>query len=572
MFKKIDKKKILIILGLAAIVFVASLPAFRSGIYTGHDLKFHLGRIQAIAEELQAGQFPVRYESSAWYGHGYVSTSFYGNIFLYIPAMLYIVGLPIWRAYNIYVILVNLATVLVAYFSFKGIFKCKKWALCATILYTLSGYRLANLYVRTALGEFTAMVFVPLVVYGIYRIYGCYINEGVQGKTFKERLKVSMPLIIGATGIIQSHILTTELVAGFVFLFAILNFKRTISVIKELLTALVAIVSINAFFLVPFIDSYRSMRLHINSKMTEASIQPDGLYLRQIFGPITIGRGSSYPWSMEDEGFLNLGLLNILCFAVIVFTLIIVLAKKRDWFPTETAELKYKWAMTIFGFGILAAWLSSVYFPWHLFAGESAIDKLMSSVQYPWRYSMFQNLFFTIAAVYGLKLLERTDPERAHGKIIEFRNIKRVGKSSVMTVVLVGLIALGTTAVFDYTLSWGNVTVNDAKAADNWADNLYLPKDTDRELLKDTQIRVDEKTGEVTLPVLAYNNVHVYDDVSELKWYPGDNNCIAMKYSGDSSKLVTRFVEPAGWRVSEIVSALAICACVIAMVKSRAKS
>ena len=113
----------------------------------------------------------VRYESNAWYGHGYVSPLFYGDIFLYIPALLFLAGVPIFRVVNIYVLLVNLTTVLLCYYSFKGLFKDKYWGMFATICYALAGYRLTNIYVRSALGEYTAMAFLPLCIYGLYRIY-----------------------------------------------------------------------------------------------------------------------------------------------------------------------------------------------------------------------------------------------------------------------------------------------------------------------------------------------------------------------------------------------------------------
>ncbi|WP_033152067.1 hypothetical protein [Pseudobutyrivibrio ruminis] len=547
MKKILDRNRICITIALLALVFIASLPAFRSGIYQGHDLDFHLGRIQAIAQELQKGQFPVRYESEAWYGHGYVSTIFYGNIFLYIPALMYLAGMPVWRAYNVYVILVNIATVLVGFYSFKGIFNSRRWSLIATTIYALSGYRLSNLYVRTALGEFTAMIFVPLVAYGVYRIY-------VTKRECHNRLKLTMPLIIGTSGLIESHILTTEIVAVFVFIFAIINFKRTIAVIKELLIALVATLGLNAFFLVPFVSSYSSMKLYINSAMTQTSIQGDGLYLSQIFGLVTIGRGSNWPWSAENEGFLNLGLLTVLCFAIIVVTIVIVLTKRHWLAPNHTKE-KFKMAMTMFGFGVISAWISSIYFPWDEFAGESTVDKLMSSVQYPWRYSMFQTFFFIVAAVYCLKLVGTKISDRTDGKVIEFNLLKRIDTFSMITFVIVGLLAVATTGIFDYTLSWGNVTVTYTDAPADWADNLYLPIDTDRGLLEATEVVIDEDLGTVTLPVLAYNNLHVYDESrNELEWTAGENNCIQAAYSGNASNLTVEFVEPASWRVASIIS------------------
>ncbi|MCR5416513.1 MAG: hypothetical protein K6E79_06945 [Pseudobutyrivibrio sp.] len=543
------RNKICYVLGILALVFVASLPAFRSGIYQGHDLSFHLGRIQAIAEELRTGHFPVRYESSAWYGHGYVSTTFYGNIFLYIPALLYMAGLPVWRAYNIYLILVNLFTVLVGFYSFKGIFNSHKWGFLATGIYTLAGYRLSNLYVRTALGEYTAMIFVPLVIYGVYRIY---VSKGKYST-----IRLIMPLIIGTTGLIQSHILTTELIAAFVFIFAVINFKTTIACIKELLLALVAILGVNAFFLIPFIDAYTSMDLYINTHLSQTSIRADGLYMCQLFGTLTMGRGSSYPWTAEGEGYLNIGILTIICFAAIVLQLILAFAKK-NWRQIVKKSASFKMIVTLFCFGLLAAWMSTVYFPWDAFAGNSAVDQLMSSVQYPWRYVMIVTVCFTICGVYAIRFFCSRLVEKSAEKVVA---INRIDKHFVAVLALVGAIAVVATAYFDYTLSWGNVTVANQDADINWADKLYLIDGTDRDLLDNTDIEVDG--NKVTLPVFAYENMHVFDaEGNELAYTVGQNNCIQVTYDGDYTQLTVKFIEPLSWRVSEVVSLI----CVIGLV------
>ena len=211
LFDKLIERKWFVFTILTMIVIVASVPAFRNAVYDGHDLSFHLGRIQTIAEGLQEGQFPVRYDTNAWNGYGYISSIMYGNIFLYIPAVLYILGMPVFRAFNIYVVLVYVVTVGISYYSFKRLFNDSYWGIIATLLYTLVGYRIMNVYLRTAVGEFSAMAFLPLYVYGLYLIYQ-------KGRC--------IPFIIATTGLIQTHILTTEMVAVFTLLFVVINIKE----------------------------------------------------------------------------------------------------------------------------------------------------------------------------------------------------------------------------------------------------------------------------------------------------------------------------------------------------------
>lgn len=532
--KKHFREYLIYTTGMLVIAFIVSLPAFRSGIYdTGQDMQFHLGRIQVIADELSKGQFPVRYESSAWYGHGYVSSIFYGNIFLYIPAILFNLGVRLWRCYNIYIVLVNVATVFISFYSFKKLFKSADWGILTTGLYMLAGYRLSNLYVRVAVGEYTAMAFIPLVIYGIYRIYDTQDTE-------KNRVRIVIPLVIGVTGLIQSHILTTEIIAIFTLIYCLMRFQDTLKHVREFGLAILLIFGINAFFLIPFIDAYTSMKLYINTSLTDGSIRSGGLYINQLFGLLTYGGGSSLPWTSEDEGNLNIGLTVILCFIATIILLFITIKNKNN--------VHIRDIIVLFFFGVFAEWMSTVYFPWDAFAGESVIDKLISSVQFPWRYMLVVTVCFIITGVYSIQHLFR--------------------KNAFLVISSFLVIAVVCAGYFYYTLSIYNATVCSEAALDDWADRLYLPVDTDRESLKNTDIV--EVEGGFLLPVLAYDNIHVLDENgTEVEWGAGDNNLIRVSDVEHPECLTVRFIEPVLWRLSEIITLLTICACIVIEVKDR---
>ncbi len=528
--KRFSRKKIIYCLLLAMLIMIASLPAFRSGVYRGHDLPFHFGRIQAIAEMLKTGQFPVRYEANAWYGYGYISTTMYGNIFLYIPALLFMAGLPLWRVYNIFVILVNVATVIVGFFCFSKIFKSSRYGLLAIYIYTLAGYRLSNVYMRTAVGEFTAMIFIPLVLYGIYKLYFEEKKQNIVAR--------NMPLIVGMTGLVQSHILTTEIISVLLIVFAVINIKETIPNIKDILVSVLLTAGVNAFFLIPFLSSYSSMDLYINTDLTATSIRADGLYLSQVFGLLTKGSGGSYPWTTNDEGYLNTGIVIVICMILSVVGLVLNRKKKN---------FKYTLELTLSG--VFTIWLSTVYFPWDSFVGDSAVAKLMSSVQYPWRYTLIQTVCFTVAGVAGIKAILDNINKDKNAKII---NINYVAIFAVMA----GL-SVFATAIFDYTLSCVNETLYNDVANEDWADKLYLPSGTDRELLKDVEYIVDG--DEITLPVLAYDNVIVKDKKGDqLDWRAGANNRIVVNYDGNPDDLTTCFKVPVFWHIAEGVSIICI--------------
>ncbi len=152
-------------------VFFASLPLMTDSLFWGHDLDFHLNRIIALANGLEAGHLFVPIQTEVLNGYGYASPLFYSQLFLYLPAILYNLAVPAQVCYQIYAILVNIATCLIAYYSFKGLVRDNKIAAAGALIYLLSAYRITNLYVRAAVGEYTAMAFYPLIVYGLGLVY-----------------------------------------------------------------------------------------------------------------------------------------------------------------------------------------------------------------------------------------------------------------------------------------------------------------------------------------------------------------------------------------------------------------
>lgn len=69
---------------LFVIWFIADIPFMMSYLpvaTTGHDLIFHLYRIEGIAQGLIEGQFPVRMQTVQAAGYGYPVSIMYGDIF-----------------------------------------------------------------------------------------------------------------------------------------------------------------------------------------------------------------------------------------------------------------------------------------------------------------------------------------------------------------------------------------------------------------------------------------------------------------------------------------------------------
>ena len=86
------------------------------------------------------------------------------------------------------------------YAAAKRLFQNRWAATCASVLYTLSAYRVMDVYTRVAVGEAMAMAFFPLFIVGLYEVL------------FGDA-KCWRMLALSACGIFLSHMLSTMLCA-----------------------------------------------------------------------------------------------------------------------------------------------------------------------------------------------------------------------------------------------------------------------------------------------------------------------------------------------------------------------
>ena len=72
---------------------------------------------------------------------------------------------------KLYLIFINILTASVSLWAFSRLFSSRKIGVLLTITYVLAPYRLSYGYVHSAVGEFSAITFLPLIAYGIVKIY-----------------------------------------------------------------------------------------------------------------------------------------------------------------------------------------------------------------------------------------------------------------------------------------------------------------------------------------------------------------------------------------------------------------
>ena len=183
------------ILILLVISFIGIKALFRSGWYTSHDGEHQLVRQYVFEQGLKDRQIPVRFNRQLYNGFGYPLFYFTYRLPFYIGEVFRMAGLSFANSIKSVFFIGYIASGL-AMFWFA-----KRWGnfagVIAAILYMWAPYRFSVIFVRAALGEHVAAVFLPLLF------------SSVSGS-----IKKNVNYILGAvslTGLFLSHAMMAQM-------------------------------------------------------------------------------------------------------------------------------------------------------------------------------------------------------------------------------------------------------------------------------------------------------------------------------------------------------------------------
>lgn len=413
---------------------VASIPGMVDYNLWGDDWGFHLLRVEGLISGLRDGQFPVRIQGNWLHGYGYAVSVFYSDLFMLIPAFFRLIGFTVSTANRMFYMCITLATLLIAYYSFQKIFQRKEIGCVGAVLYVLASYRMHNLYMRSAVGEAVAMTFLPLIVYGFCRILVKDIPENR-----KEYLKSWIPLTLGLTGVIQSHVITCEMLAFCILALCLVRIKRVFrrKTFGLLVKTVVVTALVNLWYLVPFLDYMLTGDFNI-SRSEGMMIKSAGDYSVYLSHLLFLFYGQGTQGKVTDIGMGNTGafsvgaalLLAVFTWAYLSFTgkfsvrSVKIQQEKKKWYgfrwkgmqfkkpqkelrleeqqkendveqrtgKVEKLEAKNLW--NYHELGVLSFWytvvlmlLATRYIPWDALQNSNPVlEKLIMSMQFPYRF------------------------------------------------------------------------------------------------------------------------------------------------------------------------------------------
>ena len=346
-----DKEQTAIGILFVAAIIIVNLPIFYDYLWFGVDTRAQLLRMEGIRIAIHERQIPAIINANYCNDYGELGCM-YPGLFLYIPALLRSFGISMMTAYKTAHVLINVATLLVMYNCVKDITDSRRGAAVAALLYCFSPHRIYIMYSGgQALGMGIAMIVFPLMYVGLYHIF--------LGNKKKWYL-----LVIGISGIFQSHILSSVLALIVCVIFALCYLKRLfqdnrwISLCKSVILAFF----LNIYAIMPFLYYYRT-------GLALENLERNFLHSLISIKDILIGpRGLSFE----------------LCIVIVVVWFFLYHSK------TDLVESKQKNLLSFVRFLLIAAIIthifSSALFPWGPIYNLPIMNAALTTLQFPERF------------------------------------------------------------------------------------------------------------------------------------------------------------------------------------------
>ena len=353
LLKTITKNKRNTFLFFVVLSIICSLPLIlTSKVSFGHDLNLHLARINAIKDGFVSGNISNYIYTEYINGYGYGAPLFYPDVFLYIPASITYLGINIFTSYKIFLWLISFCSIITMYLTVKRISGNKEAAIISSFIYCFAPYRLTDLYIRSALGECLALVFLPLVIYGIYEIiYGEYKKFHI--------------LVLGMTGVILSHVLSILIITFLLIILCLVNIKRFIEEKKRILYLFIAAsvtLLLTAFFLWPMVEQLFNISLHNFNQLYNNSISFIYLFLDfptiKPFLPVCFGIGFTLMLFIYFSNIKHYKKEHFMNFCLITSTIILICT--TNLFPWEAFPYILKYIEPPFRLNLIPTALLSI--------------------------------------------------------------------------------------------------------------------------------------------------------------------------------------------------------------------
>lgn len=346
-------KKILPIIVLVLLSIFSILNLFNAGLPNTHDGQDHVVRIASFYKSLSEGNIVPRWASNLNWGYGHPVLMFLYPLPSYFASFFHFLGFNLVDSLKIVFGISFVASGIGMYIWLKE-FLDEKSSFVGSILYIFAPYRFIDMYVRGALGEHVAFVFIPIVLFFVMKI----------NKDKKFNFLLSIGLSVSLAGLILSHNAISLMLLPFIFAYILYLFYQGKN-IKFFLRAVSSIMLgfvISAFFWVPaFLEGKYTLRDIVtgNEALTRFVDFRNIIY-------------STWSYAGTGQFSVQLGILQWIVVLFFPFVAILLFKNGKNFIPIYFFTFIY-FILSLF------LMLSGSSFIWNHFT-------ILEKFQFPWRF------------------------------------------------------------------------------------------------------------------------------------------------------------------------------------------
>ncbi len=477
-----DRENRIVWIIFAITMLIACCPLISKYCINGHDIEYHLLRIESLKEGILIGK-PFLKVNTLFFGNaGYASSLFYPDFLLYFPAMLRVCGVGINTSYHLFVACCFCLCYLTAYFCVRQMTHSRYAGMVAAILLTLCQYHIDDVYVRSAAGEYTAFIFLPIVIYGIYNV-------------IYENMSRPWMLGIGFAGVLLCHTSTLIMcllfgLAAFLIKWKVFA-KKPILLGKVILTAVLTAAMTITYWL-PVMEQMLTTQFYVSTPWMNPMDETRSF--AEIFYPVFPAVG----------------------FILILFFLPRILIKK----DMENKQI-LGFADCLMSAGMLFALLATDLVPWN------RIGSYLSFIQFPWRFYIMSSALFAVADALVLFCCVQSRPVY-DGKKIELEKLVLLIVLAAMSTGALLNLSGNTEGTYDYSDDYYSYLPYTANViAGEWLpstvtnqealieSSTHLVTDTGEELIfnrvkNSVLVEISKEYNYVDVPFIYYKGYHAY--------------------------------------------------------------
>lgn len=252
--------------GIIFVFLISLLPLLNlltPGLPVAHDTFEHVARIASFNISLSEGVLIPRWGGNLNWGYGHPILMFLYPIPSYAASLFHIIGFSYVDSLKLLFATTYILSGLFFYTWIKN-FLGEKAAIVGSILYLFAPYRFVDLYVRGAIGEHVAFMFMPLILISIHYLFKSKLNN------IKSIFFHSVFISITSAGLILSHNAISLIFFPFILFYVLYLFYETKSKSKLFFSFFSIIYGflLSAFFWIPaFIEGKYTLRDIVTSNV-----------------------------------------------------------------------------------------------------------------------------------------------------------------------------------------------------------------------------------------------------------------------------------------------------------------